>query len=353
MNPWKTIPVADYNGHMNHPEVNQQKFLADFFEQSINSVKANSVLLAGCATGNGLDRLAGKDVEQVVAMDINRAFLDQVQKELDGNTAIEVREASVEDPIDGVFNLIFAGLLLEYVDIEIALKNFNSSIEKGGVLAVVIQLPSETLQSVTRTPYESIKSIAPVLKHVDADELKKTTEKCGFKTVYEEKIVLESGKIFMQYHFMKESTMSKKEQAGAIFNDGYNCSQSVFSSFAEECGITKDLALKLSTGFGGGISRHGEVCGAVSGGVLVLSSLFGRGENCDKQNMITTYEKTQLLFSTFSEKMGTVSCKKLLNGCELLTKEGQNEFVDSGLWDSVCLPCVECAAEIVEELIGE
>ena len=60
-----------------------------------------------------------------------------------------------------------------------------------------------------------------------------------------------------------------RERAMELFKQGYNCSQSVFGAFAEECGIDFETALKLSSSFGGGMARLREVCGAVSGMFMV------------------------------------------------------------------------------------
>lgn len=145
----------------------------------------------------------------------------------------------------------------------------------------------------------------------------------------------------------------KKDRAAEIFRNGFNCGQAVFISFAEECGISRDMACKLATGLGGGVARHGEICGAVSAGVLVLSSIFGRAESDGPEKMETTYSKTAQLFQKFREKRGSVNCSTLLNGCDLLSKEGRYEFCERGFAGDVCIPCVETAVEIVETLIKE
>lgn len=143
----------------------------------------------------------------------------------------------------------------------------------------------------------------------------------------------------------------KKDIAVETFKSGFNCGQAVFSSFSDECGLSRDLACKLATGLGGGVARHGEICGAVSGGVLALSALFGRGENDPKENMELTYSKTKELIRGFKEKMGTVSCKELLHDCDLLTSEGMKDFVDNRYGSTVCIPCVEAAVEVLEPLM--
>ena len=64
--------------------------------------------------------------------------------------------------------------------------------------------------------------------------------------------------------------MNKQQQSIELFRNGYNCSQSVLSVFAEELGVKKDLALKLASPFGSGIAYMQETCGAVSGALMEI-----------------------------------------------------------------------------------
>ena len=69
--------------------------------------------------------------------------------------------------------------------------------------------------------------------------------------------------------------MSKQGDAAyAWFLQGYNCSQSVVAAFAPQLGLTEEMALRLSAGFGAGIGRMREVCGAFCGVVTVLSMVY-------------------------------------------------------------------------------
>ena len=69
---------------------------------------------------------------------------------------------------------------------------------------------------------------------------------------------------------MKErKIMTKSEKALELFSNNFNCSQAVLTAFAPDFGLDEQLALKLGTSFGGG-ARNGEICGAVSGALLIL-----------------------------------------------------------------------------------
>jgi C_GCAxxG_C_C family probable redox protein len=150
---------------------------------------------------------------------------------------------------------------------------------------------------------------------------------------------------------MSGITMSNKSNtATEKFLSGYNCAQSVIYPFCEETGISDDMALKISCGLGGGMGRNQEVCGAVSGGILVLGLRHGRGINDEQSITAFTYQKTREFMSRFTEKNGNFICRKLLDGCDLTTEAGQQEFKDKDMKNRVCKLCVQSAVEILEEI---
>ncbi len=144
---------------------------------------------------------------------------------------------------------------------------------------------------------------------------------------------------------------TKSEIAVEKFLDGYNCAQSVFYSFCDDLKFEKNTALKLACGFGAGMGRKQEVCGAVTGGIMVIGAKYGRGEKEDRSATDLTYKKTRELMDRFAAKYGTFICRRLLNGCELTTEEGQKQFKENDLLHKVCKPCVQSVVEILEEIM--
>jgi len=142
----------------------------------------------------------------------------------------------------------------------------------------------------------------------------------------------------------------KSKKAAEKFMGGYNCAQSVIYPFCEETGISDDLALKLSCGFGGGMGRNQEICGAVTGGILVLGLRHGRGVNDEQAATTLTYQKTQEFMSRFTERNGSLICRKLLDGCDLQTEAGQQLFAEKDMKNRVCKVCVESAVDILERI---
>jgi C_GCAxxG_C_C family probable redox protein len=143
----------------------------------------------------------------------------------------------------------------------------------------------------------------------------------------------------------------KSEIAVAKLLEGYNCAQSVFFSFCDDLQFDANTALKMACGFGAGMGRKEEVCGAVTGGIIVIGSKYGRGKDDDRTFTESTYAKTHELMDRFTEKHGTYICRKLLNGCELTTEEGRKQFIENDLRNKVCKFCVESVVEILEEIV--
>ena len=74
--------------------------------------------------------------------------------------------------------------------------------------------------------------------------------------------------------------MDRRQKAEEFFHYGYNCAQSVVLAYEDILGVDKDTLLKLSAPFGGGVGRLREICGAVSGGVMVLGMVTGLDNLC-------------------------------------------------------------------------
>ena len=140
----------------------------------------------------------------------------------------------------------------------------------------------------------------------------------------------------------------EKDLALQKFNAGYNCAQSVLFQYSKSIGMDSNTAVKIATGFGGGMGRMQEVCGAVTGGILVLGMRHGRGSKDERPAMEVTYAKTRELMERFSEHHGSCICRVLLNGCDPSTEEGKKQFKEKDLLNTVCRPCVQTVIELLE-----
>ena len=142
---------------------------------------------------------------------------------------------------------------------------------------------------------------------------------------------------------------SKNEIAAEKFLAGYNCAQAVLYAYSPELGLEGETALKVATGLGAGMARRGEVCGAVTGGIMVLGLKYGRGGQQDRSATEQTYQRTEELMRRFEQRHGSCLCRELLEGCDLRTAEGQRFFKENDLLHKTCVRCVQT---VVEALAG-
>ncbi len=96
------------------------------------------------------------------------------------------------------------------------------------------------------------------------------------------------------------------------FNAGYNCCQAVVLAFKDELEIDEKTLARLSSGFGAGMGKQREVCGAVSGMFMVASVLKGYTEPKDLENKARTYSVIHSLGDEFKTKCGSIICRELL-----------------------------------------
>ena len=94
--------------------------------------------------------------------------------------------------------------------------------------------------------------------------------------------------------------MDRAEKALDYFDNHFNCSQSVLTSFADELGLTEDESLRVASAFGGGMGRQQFTCGAVTGASMAIGLKFGKGKNDKEDNKTDTYENTTTLLNEFT-----------------------------------------------------
>lgn len=108
---------------------------------------------------------------------------------------------------------------------------------------------------------------------------------------------------------MKEDRI---EKAIDLFKEGYNCSQSVVATFADDYGFTREQALRMSASFGGGIGRMRETCGAACGLFMLAGFETGAVEGSDSKGKADNYALVQQLAEEFKKRNGSLKCADLL-----------------------------------------
>lgn len=148
--------------------------------------------------------------------------------------------------------------------------------------------------------------------------------------------------------------MNSSQKAKELFESGYNCSQAVLLAFADKFGMDFQTAQKISATFGGGMGRMREVCGAVSGMLMVLGLATNEYAPSDTAKKAEQYKAVQQLANEFRKKNGSIICRDLLG----LTKSGEkisvptpSERTDEYYKKRPCALLVQDAAEIIENYL--
>lgn len=142
--------------------------------------------------------------------------------------------------------------------------------------------------------------------------------------------------------------MKKSEIAEKYFKSGYNCSQSVAMAFSSEIGMMPDEVARLTIGFGGGMGRMREICGAVSGMTFVISALYGDKSKGDVYSMVQDAAKE------FEKENGSIICRELLSLSDKKTDSPNPEPRTKEYYKKrPCAELVHIAADILEAFINK
>ena len=142
------------------------------------------------------------------------------------------------------------------------------------------------------------------------------------------------------------------EKAVALFRQGFNCSQSVCAAYAEQFGLDRELALRVSGGFGGGIGRTGEICGALSGSIIIIGLKHSAVRGDDKAARLKTYDYVMEFLKRFKSRNNSLLCRELI-GCDISTPEGYKRALDEKIIATRCPKFLRDAAEILDEIVWE
>jgi C_GCAxxG_C_C family probable redox protein len=142
--------------------------------------------------------------------------------------------------------------------------------------------------------------------------------------------------------------MEKTEMALDLFNSGFNCAQSVFAVFSEDYSLPQETALKIACGLGGGV-RSGEVCGAVSGAVMVIGLKYGHYLQTDLKSKELCYSETVEFLDQFRKRNNSIVCREIL-GVDISKGDGREQAANKNLFKTVCNNMIISAVEILEDM---
>lgn len=141
------------------------------------------------------------------------------------------------------------------------------------------------------------------------------------------------------------------EKACRLFAEGRNCAQAVFAAFSDVTGLDEELALRLSSSFGGGMGRMREVCGTCSAMFMVAGILYGYTSKNNIDEKAAHYRRIQHLAEEFKKRHETINCLELLKGLNVNKDPVPEQRTEQYYKVRPCIKFVRSAAEILDEYI--
>lgn len=145
--------------------------------------------------------------------------------------------------------------------------------------------------------------------------------------------------------------MKLEEDAKHSFNFGFNCAESVSLTVTKHLGLgaggSGSFIPRVATGFGGGIARNGDVCGALIGGIVAINLILGR--NYSDQSRDSCYDAVDSFYNDFVKAFGASQCSKII-GLDLKEPRGRELYERRAHYEQ-CNPIVAWAAKRAYEII--
>lgn len=200
-NQWLDIKLDEYENHMSMPSIRQSQYLAEYFSKVINNYKPKSAALIGCSGGNGLASIAASSIERIVCVDINPNFLSSSKERFADSfkeSEFIVSDITADEFTFNSVDLIFVGLVFEYVQIDIAVKKLAKLLNKKGKLVAVLQLHNPNIPEVSPSPFKNLEILNDIFSFVSENEFLKLCKKNSLRLISKKKTILNSGKEFLE-----------------------------------------------------------------------------------------------------------------------------------------------------------
>lgn len=215
MNPWSTVPYADYERHMSHETVGQLALLNEITGEKVAQRNPQTVAVYGACTGNGFAHFV--DAQTVYAVDLNPTYLAVCQERYDPilpNLVLlqaDINQEPVAIPPASV-DLIICHLFLEYVDLDRSFASFRQVLRPGGLLNVVLQRSNDT-GWVSNTGVTTLRPVAAIAREVPDETLRQHAAP-DMRFEGAQTYRMPNGKSLVSYEFVKPADVPPVEEAG-------------------------------------------------------------------------------------------------------------------------------------------
>jgi C_GCAxxG_C_C family probable redox protein len=135
-----------------------------------------------------------------------------------------------------------------------------------------------------------------------------------------------------------------------FLSEGYNCAESVLLANMDALGVEGNWFPRVASGFGGGVARTGQVCGAITGALMAIG--WARGRDLPDEPQDDIYGKCAGLVGEFTSEYGTTSCRMLLD-LDISDPEDRKRAKEEGIFERQCAAYIEFCALRAAEILSE
>jgi SAM-dependent methyltransferase len=172
-NPWTLVPAAEYERHMGPEGADQLRPLAAVLGRACADLRPRRLLVLGVATGNGLEHVDPAVTERVVGVDVNIQYVAVARQRfarLGPRLELYCVDLEKVELPPASFDLVWAGLVLEYVDLAAAAPRIAGWLAPGGSLVVALLHPPAG-EAVGPAAGERLRAVGEAMRLVSPEEL--------------------------------------------------------------------------------------------------------------------------------------------------------------------------------------
>ncbi|MFT3901601.1 MAG: class I SAM-dependent methyltransferase [Niabella sp.] len=204
-NVWKTIPLEDYEKHMQHPDVWQAQLLNELVKKYIQQHEPEYLLFLGISGGNGLEHINTAKIKEVCGVDINSSFLEITRKRFSGTIPqLHLVNADIGTSDESFIkaDFVWAALVLEYVPLANAFHFIKNNTAHSAKVIITIQSDNGKT-TISPTGVKSIHAVKDAFNTVEKEVLITNAQDFGFELIGMDENILPNGKSFITCAFVR------------------------------------------------------------------------------------------------------------------------------------------------------
>ncbi len=201
-NPWKEIPLTDYENHMKHDSVMQLQAINKLMKGQLDSYPIDNVMIFGIAGGNGLEHIKKDKIKKVYCIDVNNLYLQEVilryphLSEIMECLCADLTSENIELPKT---DMVIANLIIEYIGYDCFKKAILYT--KPKYASCIIQINTKD-SWISDSPYQAVfDPLEQIHNQIEEETLISAMSEIGYNKINRLEYPLPDGKKLVQTDF--------------------------------------------------------------------------------------------------------------------------------------------------------